>query len=184
MQLGVWNLGDGHAEVWAPAMSRNMTAATKGHGSFIPHFRLTQDIGNYWDGKIGPTEAVLPTVDQIQKISGLWKHGEGNESGTYPNYGPYWWHNSRLYLVTNSHLYLVTNSHLHLVINSHLYPVTNSRLHPVPTATTVSRQHLPRVFALSLNPLISSTAQCCHISSTAQYCHRPDGRRSPEGSPY
>ena len=87
MQLGVWNLGAGHAEVWAPEMSRNMTAGTKGHGSFIPHFRLTADIGNYWDGKIGNTEAVMSTVDEIQAISGLWSHGAGNESGTYPNYG-------------------------------------------------------------------------------------------------
>jgi hypothetical protein len=64
-----------------------MTAMSKGHGAFIPHFRLTADIGNNWDGKIGGTKALLPIVDEIQAISGLWSHGEGNESGTYPNYG-------------------------------------------------------------------------------------------------
>ena len=49
MQLEMWNLGAGSAYRWAPAMSRNLTAATaRGarRGSWVPHMRLTGDIGN------------------------------------------------------------------------------------------------------------------------------------------
>lgn len=67
MQLGMWNLGRGRAFSWAPAMSRNMTTESPGHGSWIPHMRLTGDIGNYWSGSIPPTEAVLATVDQVRQ---------------------------------------------------------------------------------------------------------------------
>jgi hypothetical protein len=49
MQLGMWNLGAGNAQIWAPSMSRNLTAQTAApparRGSWIPHIRLTPDIG-------------------------------------------------------------------------------------------------------------------------------------------
>ena len=88
MQLEIWNLGRGDAQKWAPTLSRNMTAkSAPGHGAFAPHIRLTGDIGNYWSGKIGNTESLLNTVDQIQCIADLWSYGMGNTSGTFPNYG-------------------------------------------------------------------------------------------------
>ena len=87
MQLEIWNLGLGDAQRWAPSLSRNMTAQSAQHGAWAPHIRLTGDIGNAWSGKIGNTEALMPTVDQIQAISDLWSYGMGNTSGTFPNYG-------------------------------------------------------------------------------------------------
>ena len=88
MQLEVWNLGRGDAQSWAPSLSRNMTANGAGHGSWIPHIRLTGDIGNYWSGRIGNTKSLMATVDQIQAISDLWTADVmGNVSGTFPNYG-------------------------------------------------------------------------------------------------
>lgn len=90
MSLGMWNLGRGNAQQWAPSLSQNMTAATRSatrSGSWVPHLRLTGDIGNYWDGSIPPTESVLHTVDFINGISDLWSYGMGNLSGTFPNYG-------------------------------------------------------------------------------------------------
>ena len=96
MQLGMWNLGRGQAWRWAPAMSANMTAASQQQqppqpgvfsGSWVPHLRLTRDIGNIWDGRGGPTESVMATVDEIQSIQDLWNFGMGNQSGAFPNYG-------------------------------------------------------------------------------------------------
>lgn len=87
MELAVFNLGSGNAQSWAPELSRNLTTADPRHGSFISSFRSTRDIGNYWDGTIPPTESLMHTVDQIQQIPDLWTHGEGNSTGTYPNYG-------------------------------------------------------------------------------------------------
>ena len=91
MQLGMWNLGAGEAFKWGPSMSQNMTAKTAApparRGSWVPHLRLTPDIGNVWSGKIGPTMSVMATVDRIQGIPDLWSYGMGNASGTYPNYG-------------------------------------------------------------------------------------------------
>ena len=87
MALGMCNLGAGRAYSWAPAMSVNLTARTPGHGSWVPHMRLTADIGNYWSGSIPPTMSILSTVDEIQAIDDLWDYGMGNRSGTYPNYG-------------------------------------------------------------------------------------------------
>ena len=91
MQLGMWNLGEGAAYQWAPAMSRNMTAATASlparRGSWVPHMRLTPDIGNIWAKSQPPTMSVLSTMDFIQNIDDLWDHGMGNQSGTFPNYG-------------------------------------------------------------------------------------------------
>eukprot|EP00937_MAST-01D_sp_MAST-1D-sp2_P004905 g4905.t1 len=87
MQLEIWNLGRGAAQTWAPSLSRNMTAASPGHSAFVPHIRLTADIGNAWSGRIGPTESLVDTVDEIQRIADLWSYGMGNTSGTFPNYG-------------------------------------------------------------------------------------------------
>lgn len=85
MALGMWNLGRGQAYQWAPSMSVNMTAGL--NGAWIPHMRMTPDIGNYWDGNIPPTMSVMATVDAIQGIPDLWSYGMGNRSGTFPNYG-------------------------------------------------------------------------------------------------
>ena len=91
MQLGMWNLGAGAAYQWAPSMSKNMTAATASpparRGSWVPHMRLTPDIGNIWAKSQPPTMSVLSTMDFIQNIDDLWDHGMGNESGSFPNYG-------------------------------------------------------------------------------------------------
>lgn len=89
MQLGMWNLGYGRAWSWAPAMSRALAVAPGGgaSGSFVPHIRVTSDIGNLWEGWQGPTMGVLTTVDVIQAIPDMWEYGMGNSSGTYPNYG-------------------------------------------------------------------------------------------------
>ena len=92
LQLGLANLGRGHAEVWAPTMSQNMTAKTAAlparRGSWIPDMRLTPDIGNSWDTPISPTWTVAKTMDFIQGMGAeLWSHGMGNLSGTFPNYG-------------------------------------------------------------------------------------------------
>ena len=38
----------------------------------VPHFRLTSDIGNLWEGYGGPTMGVLTTVDVIQAIPDVW----------------------------------------------------------------------------------------------------------------
>ena len=70
--------------------SRNLFAGSGAvfKGSWVPHLRLTLDIGNYWSGDIGPTMAVMATVDAIQAHGAdLWAHEMGNRSGTYPNYG-------------------------------------------------------------------------------------------------
>ena len=85
----MWNLGDGAAYRWAPAMSRSMTERSAhepggARGSWVPHLRLTRDIGNVWAGAGGPTESVLSTMDQIQGIADLWGFGMGNGSGTFP----------------------------------------------------------------------------------------------------
>eukprot|EP00039_Didymoeca_costata_P002889 m.63538 g.63538 ORF g.63538 m.63538 type:complete len:571 (-) comp11584_c0_seq1:18-1730(-) len=91
MDLGMWNLGRGQAYKWAPAMSQNLTTLTANppsrNGSFVPHIRLLGDIGNSWDGKVGPTISVIDTVDGIQNIPDLWNYSMGNSSGTFPNYG-------------------------------------------------------------------------------------------------
>ena len=42
---------------------------------------------NYWSGKIPPTESLINTVDEILAVPDLYDHGEGNMSGTYPNFG-------------------------------------------------------------------------------------------------
>lgn len=87
MQLGMWNLGEGAAYKWAPTMSENMTAHTASNGrtgSWIPHLRLTADIGNSWDSPIPPTMTVMATLDQIQGIDDLWDYGMGNSSGANP----------------------------------------------------------------------------------------------------
>jgi hypothetical protein len=89
MQLEVWNLGRGQAYAWAPSLSVNMTIASPSHAAFVPHMRLTTDIGNVWDGKVGPTMSVLATVDEIEAITDMWAYGMGNHSGTFPNYGRY-----------------------------------------------------------------------------------------------
>ena len=92
-QLGTWNLGRGRAWEWGPSMSESMIAASAGQpgiwtGAFLPHMRLTGDIGNKWGGtQTGPTMTVISTVDEIQSIQDLWDYGMGNVSGTYPNYG-------------------------------------------------------------------------------------------------
>ena len=87
MQLGMWNLGEGAAYKWAPTMSENMTAHTASNGrtgSWVPHLRLTADIGNSWDSPIPPTMTVMATLDQIQGIDDLWDYGMGNSSGANP----------------------------------------------------------------------------------------------------
>ena len=38
----------------------------------MPHFRLTSDIGNLWEGYGGPTMGVITTVDVIQAIPDVW----------------------------------------------------------------------------------------------------------------
>ena len=38
----------------------------------VPHFRLTSDIGNLWEGYGGPTMGVITTVDVIQAIPDVW----------------------------------------------------------------------------------------------------------------
>lgn len=89
MQLEMWNLGRGDAQQWAPSMSRNMTAATAAapgrRGSWVPHIRLTPDIGNIWEKAHPPIMSVLTTMDRIQEIGDLWDYGMGNTSGTFPN---------------------------------------------------------------------------------------------------
>ena len=90
MQLLIFNLGRGDAYEWAPAMSHNLTARTAvggRRGSYVPTLRLTPDIGNVFDGRVGPTLSILSTLDAIQGIPGLWDHGMGAGSGTFPNYG-------------------------------------------------------------------------------------------------
>ena len=84
MQLGIWNLGQGRAWSWAPEMSQQLTAATatnpgEYHGSWVPHIRLTTDIGNLWEGFGGPTMGVLTTVDTIQAIPDLCASQSGHD---------------------------------------------------------------------------------------------------------
>ena len=52
-------------------MSKNLAAAQP--GAWVPHFRLTSDIGNLWAGYGGPTMGVITTVDVIQAIPDVYR---------------------------------------------------------------------------------------------------------------
>ena len=67
----MWNLGQGRPWSWAPEMSKNLAAAQP--GAWVPHFRLTSDIGNLWAGYGGPTMGVITTVDVIQAIPDVYR---------------------------------------------------------------------------------------------------------------
>ena len=55
----------------------------------MPHFRLTSDIGNLWEGYGGPTMGVITTVDVIQAIPDVWGCAESLSVMCQHSLGPW-----------------------------------------------------------------------------------------------